>query len=53
MPEDKSLFEADLAWHVRAWGRWVLKEARKELAPYYPTYANFEPLVDVAGKKEP
>ncbi|MFZ5807640.1 MAG: DUF1156 domain-containing protein [Chloroflexota bacterium] len=31
--------EADLAWHVRAWGRWVLKEARKELAPYYPTYA--------------
>ncbi|MHC1732925.1 MAG: DUF1156 domain-containing protein [Bacteroidales bacterium] len=48
--EDKSLFEADLAWHVRAWGRWVLKEARKELAPYYPTYADFEPLVEVTGK---
>ncbi len=36
--------KADLAWHVRAWGRWVLNEARKELAPYYPTYADFEPL---------
>lgn len=36
------LLEADLAWHVRAWGRWVLKEARKELAPFYPTYASFE-----------
>ena len=45
-------FEADLAWHVRAWGRWVLKEARKELAPYYPTYADFEPLVEVTGKVE-
>ena len=42
--------EADLAWHVRAWGRWVLKEARKELAPYYPTYADFEPLAEVTGK---
>lgn len=28
--------EADLAWHVRAWGRWVLARAREELAPYYP-----------------
>jgi putative DNA methylase len=36
--------KADLAWHVRAWGRWVLNEARKELAPFYPTYADFEPL---------
>ena len=44
--------EADLAWHVRAWGRWVLKEARKELAPYYPTYADFEPLVEGTGKVE-
>lgn len=44
--------EADLAWHVRAWSRWVLKEARKELAPYYPTYADFEPLTDVTGKVE-
>jgi len=44
--------EADLAWHVRAWGRWVLKEARKELAPYYPTYADFEPLAEVTGMVE-
>ncbi|MCL6615167.1 MAG: DUF1156 domain-containing protein, partial [Firmicutes bacterium] len=36
--------EADLAWHVRAWGRWVLAQARRELARFYPTYADFEPL---------
>ena len=36
--------EADLAWHVRACGRWVLARARRELAAYYPTYAEFEPL---------
>ena len=35
--------EADLTWHVRAWGQWVLARARKELAPLYPTYADFEP----------
>jgi putative DNA methylase len=40
---DASL-EADLAWHVRAWGQWVLKNARRELAQFYPTYADFEPL---------
>ena len=39
--EDPTL-EADLAWHVRAWGRRVLTRARKELAPYYPTYAEFK-----------
>lgn len=33
--------DADLAWHVRAWGRWVLGQARKELARYYPTYAEY------------
>ena len=38
------LIEADLAWHVRAWGRWVLARARRELAAYYPTYADFQPL---------
>ena len=38
------LIEAGLAWHVRAWGRWVLARARRELAAYYPTYAEFEPL---------
>ncbi len=36
-----ALLEADLAWHVRAWGRWVLREARRELARFYPTYAEF------------
>jgi len=35
---------ADLAWHVRAWGQWVLTHARQELAGLYPTYADFEPL---------
>ena len=29
---------------MRAWGRWVLARARKELASYYPSYAEFEPL---------
>ena len=29
--------DADLSWHVRAWGRWVLNEARKDLAEFYPT----------------
>ena len=38
---DPALLEADLAWHVRAWGRWVLREARRELARFYPTYAEF------------
>jgi len=31
-------FDADLAWHVRAWGQWVLAQARKELARFYPVY---------------
>lgn len=38
---DPALLEAELAWHVRAWGRWVLREARRELARFYPTYAEF------------
>ncbi len=29
--------EADLAWHVRAWGRWVLARARGDLERFYPT----------------
>ena len=44
LARDDATLEADLAWHVRAWGRWVLARARKELASYYPTYAEFEPL---------
>ena len=35
--------QADLAWQVRAWGRHVLAESRKELGKFYPTYAEFEP----------
>ena len=44
LPHDDPTLEADLAWHVRAWGRWVLTRARRDLAPHYPTYADFEPL---------
>lgn len=36
--------EADLAWHVRAWGRWVLERARQDLAARYPVI-NGEPTV--------
>lgn len=38
---DAEELDTDLAWHVRAWGRWVLAQARKELARYYPTYAEY------------
>jgi adenine-specific DNA methylase len=44
---EEHTLEADPAWHVRAWGWWVLREARRELARYYPAYADFEPLKDV------
>ena len=43
LPLDDPVTEADLAWHVRAWGRWVLAKARRELAARYPTYADFQP----------
>jgi len=43
--------EADLAWHVRAWGLWVLQAARRELARFYPTYAEFVPLKGVSGQQ--
>ena len=36
--------DVDLAWHVRAWGWWVLQRAKAELARFYPTFADFEPL---------
>ena len=44
LSQDDSLDQADLAWHVRAWGRWVLARARKELASCYPTYAEYQSL---------
>ena len=28
--------EADLAWHVRAWGRWVHQKATADLEQFYP-----------------
>ncbi len=31
-----NLPDADLSWHVRAWGRWVLERARADLAARYP-----------------
>ncbi len=42
--------KADLPWHVLAWGQWVLDRARRELAQFYPTYANFEPADRRASK---
>lgn len=36
--------QADLAWHVCAWGQWVLDDVTRGLAKYYPTYADFEPI---------
>ncbi len=36
--------QADFAWHLRAWGRFVLAQARRQLARRYPTYAEFEPV---------
>ncbi len=43
-PESDDDIQADLAWHVRAWGKWVLDHARRELARFYPVYAEYEPL---------
>ncbi len=40
----RPLLDADLAWQVRAWGRWVLAQARKRLARRYPTYAELQAL---------
>jgi len=38
--EVTSRIEADLAWHVRAWGMWVREQARTKLAPFYPVIDN-------------
>ena len=43
-PDSGRVPKADLAWHVRAWGHWVLDHARRELARFYPVYADFESL---------
>ena len=36
--------DADFAWHVRAWGQWVLARARKDLGRFYPM-VNDQPTV--------
>jgi putative DNA methylase len=36
--------QADLAWHVRAWGQWVLQRSMAELEARYPS-VNGEPTV--------
>lgn len=52
LPADAdALRQAGLPWHLRAWGRWVLAEARRELAGRYPTYAEFEPRRRRAGRR--
>ena len=38
------LANADFAWHLRAWAKYVLDAIRRDLASRYPTYAEFEPL---------
>ena len=38
------MLDADLRWHVRAWGRWVLDKAKADLAQYYPV-VNGQPTV--------
>ena len=44
LDESPDLKNGDLADHVRLWGQWVLKNARKELAQYYPVI-NGKPTV--------
>ncbi|HTS48602.1 MAG TPA: DUF1156 domain-containing protein [Bryobacteraceae bacterium] len=36
--------DVDLAWHVRAWGSWVLDRARNDLGQYYPV-VNGKPTI--------
>lgn len=48
-PDPTATPGADLAWHVRAWGKWVLDRARRDLAKFYPTYAGWEPLTPGKG----
>lgn len=36
--------DVDLAWHLRAWGWWVLQKAKADLERFYPTIAGKAPL---------
>ncbi len=38
------LADADLSWHIRAWGKWVLEQSRVDLASRYPE-VNAEPTI--------
>ena len=49
----RPVLDADLAWQVRAWGRWVLAQARKRLARRYPTYAEFQALKPDGNQNPP
>ena len=40
LSEKPDLKKGDLADHVRLWGQWVLENARRELADYYPVIDN-------------
>jgi adenine-specific DNA methylase len=35
--------EVDLAWHIRAWGWWILQRAKLDLERYYPIVDGEEP----------
>jgi len=35
--------DVDLAWHIRAWGWWILQRAKVDLAPHYPVVDGKEP----------
>lgn len=41
---EKPWEKADLSWHVKAWGNWVQREARKVLASRYPIYAEWQAI---------
>lgn len=40
LTEERASIDADLAWHVRAWGWWVLQQAKVDLARFYPIINN-------------
>ena len=47
------LFQADLAWQLRAWGRHVLARVRADMAARYPTYAEYQSLASDGLPFEP
>jgi len=51
--EDEGELQADISWHVRAWGQWVLERARGDLSKFYPAYADFEPIKKDSVAYEP